>query len=246
MKRSFSTIATCLLFCTSLWAAITYVAGDNFSQGTSSATHTFSGFTVSANSSKILLDGILINANGSDQINSVTFNGDSLTVANTVGSGAFSAAAVYYRLQPDEVTGDAVANLAASYRGFQTLVVLSGVDQSSPFRDGDTDSGTTETSSDITLTTVAGDFVLSCIGVRNAPGDPGALVPNGHDAEIEELLEAGGNYRGSCLRKVATGTSTLVGWDWTTATGWAHVAVVVKPSANITVLLDSQNRQRRQ
>lgn len=214
--------------------AITLDAADGFSEANPDTVHTLTGFTVANQADRFFLGGVGIDSSF-DNVSSVTFNGDALTqnAGASISEAGFATAQWWSRVSPDIATGDYEATMGSSNRCALFAVSLYGVDTADPFRDQDEAAGNTGTSSQLTLTTVAGDLVLSMIFLRNETSDPGNLVPD-DGTEIEELhpVSNNANIRSSALSKVAVGVSTAVGWSWTNATTpFAHVAVVIKPAA---------------
>ncbi len=222
-------------------AAISVDTSGSFTDGSNSPTHTLTGFTVASQS-----DRVLIATYGSNDVglaSSITFNGDSLTniAGADVTTGGSAASGIYYRIAPDIATGDVELTLFNTPRGGVCALSLFGADQSSPITDSDETTGNTETSGTLTLTTVAGDYVVYAIEVRDENGGLGALDHTAGSAssetEIADLVLSG-NERHGCSYVVASGTSTQIGYSWNVSTEWALVAVVVTPSAIATTSKD--------
>lgn len=193
--------------------------------------------TVATNSDKIMLACGGIQTNGN--LASVTFNGDSFTnvAGATVQSGGFASSDIWYRLEPDVATASLTANIGGSTFGGVGGLVLFGVDQMSPIRDSDETSTASGTTLNLTLTTVAGDYVFYSAFVFGGGGsDPTALDHTAGSAtgetEIGEVEPVGDSVYMSCAYAVASGTSTQIGYSWTNNGAASLVAVSVAPAAS--------------
>jgi hypothetical protein len=166
-------------------------------------------------------------------ITGVTYNGSATGITQVTGSpvnGSVSAA-IYYLASPSGTADVVVTWNGAPFRIYGTAVVVSGSDTSALVTDYDEEFGTGEsTTGDLTLTTVAGGLVLSVIQTRADEG----IAPSGA-GQTERAQENGtANDVHAASTTDASGTSVTVGWDWTTAVGWAHAAVSIAPSSSGT------------
>lgn len=256
MRRPLLIVLMVLVFATLLFAAISR----NFSQGqctatgvcntTTATTHTFTSATAS-NSNRLMLAFTTFQSNTEDTI-SVKFNTtESFTnqAGASIASTDFATVQTWYLVNPTATTANVIALTNSDWTSSIYVLGLSGVDTVSPIRDSDeeqTNSGTAMATGNLTLTTVSGDLVVSCIRTRdgNTGSDPGALSPNS-GTEFDELFVNGVNERSSCAYQTASGSSVTVGWTWPNAiASYAHVAVAVTPSStSMFTLLERRRRQ---
>jgi len=236
--------------CGALLAAILTITIDGtpdaFTEAGTDTTHTSASLTVASNSYRLLFmpygDTSTIGNNTTGD-----FNGDAATHVTGCykSSGASTVGDCMILIAPDVATDAVDLVVDVSSRVLQMPISLYNVVQTSPVRDVDTESGTTATSTaDLTLTTVAGDWVGSCIVVRRDAGaDPGSgLAPDG-GTQLEELYNSLGT-RFSCAWQIATGTTTTVGWGgWTASNGWVHIAVSIAPANAAGVVTMSRRRR---
>lgn len=96
---------------------------------------------------------------------------------------------------------------------------FSGVDQTIPVSDGDSNEGDGVESLELILTTAANDYAAGAISLRGQ-GTGMAIATGDEDWNLAEPDDDGG---GSDLKfggasDLATGASTTLGWSWTTGT----------------------------
>lgn len=206
--------------------AVAFVSGDATGTAAFSTTVTTS-FAVAAGSDRYLA---LFNAtrNTGTTCSGVTYN----SVAFAAVSGAASAGASapvngkgWELVAPDVGTFNVVStfNDANSSQNTHNVLYYTGVDQTTPSRTG-AGSGVNGTSSSLTLTTVANDLCVHFFWISTASFHSFTAI-NSTVARTTELAAR----RGSDL--LASGTSTTLGWTWTTSDVCRFVAWPMVPAA---------------
>lgn len=102
--------------------------------GASSEGYDSNQYTLSHNctsGTEMLLVGVSINA--SPTVNSMTFNGDTVTNQFDVNNTGDCRAMLWYRINPDIGTYNVVANLSGSTRGVMGAYNVTGINTASPF-----------------------------------------------------------------------------------------------------------------
>lgn len=97
------------------------------------------------------------------------------------------------------------------------VIVLDGVDQTTPDDTPVTDSNTTGTSDTNTVTSASGDLVLSAVAINNQN-------TAGIDGGAAELQAAGNGGIGMGLLTNAGAASVNCDWTWTSNSDWRHAA----------------------
>lgn len=187
--------------------------------------------TVASNANRVLfvahfLDSTTANDSLGCSWNGADFNsGEVMTeIDERTGAIDFDQVTVYKLLLPTATT----ANVRCQHSGMNSTTIFAisvyNVDQVSPHTDIDGQTGTGVSISDRTLTTVAGDMVLSvCVmGQTTTSATPSQSETERLDSEFNangRLAWAG--------TKIATTTSTTTGCDWTSNSEFAHSAVTI-------------------
>jgi hypothetical protein len=175
--------------------------------------------TVASGSNTVLFVGI-INTLGT--INTVTFNGDAMTVIDNtnVTSGAVETA-WYYRVAPDVATGNVVVTCAAAEDIAAVAIALDNVSQTSPFlpvssADGaQTHSSAAGTSATVKPTGSTDGMALAMLGTddQNPAGDQTEVAEENVAASLymnaqRASFVAGENHFQYFLEEPATSSST--------------------------------------
>ncbi len=198
---------------------------------TSTGTSTGGNFSVShttAGADRLMLVGVSMNlAVGSEVVDSVTYNGDSLTLVGIEASND-ARIEVWSLVAPDVGTFnvDVVFN-SPSDGNTAAVMTFTGVDQSTPLGTFASDSGN-GTSGSATVTSAVGELVYAVISVdENTDYD---LIPDGSQDEEWDLFAPEVNGGGSTLAGAA---SVNMGWSWpATPDRYAIGAVAIKPIAS--------------
>lgn len=144
-------------------------------------------------------------------LNTVTYNGDSLTsLLNVVSVSA--RAEYYYRLAPDIGTANIVFTYNANTSCVAGGISAYGVDQSTPHTDSDSQATTFGNNPTLTLTSAVGELAIAN-GCGNPPGTP---TPDATWTTAWNAASTGGNNRGGVAQYRAGAASSVT----ITITGW--------------------------
>lgn len=106
------------------------------------------------------------------------------------------------------------ADYAGNIRGGLTVVVLSGVDQTTPIANAATDSGASVDDDTLTVTSSTGGLVMGACAVSD--GCTQDITAAGGETNVGTVPYNSGQY---CVLYEASGaSSTVLSWDWTTCT----------------------------
>lgn len=211
----------------------------NSGPGGSATTHTLSSFVVATHTDRLLV--VVLTHDAGETVDSVTFNAGGLTQLVHIHHATGADSEIWYVKNPTETTG----NIVVSHAAFAIDMVFNvyaiyNVEQTTTFRDNDSATGVTATSSGLTLTSSAssgGDWLIDGLSVILGGSDPGNLVPGAGT----EGLDAQPWHRGSARRLAATGATVAADWTWTSSATFAHAATTVIPvsdgAATVVLLL---------
>lgn len=187
------------------------------------------------------------------EITGITWNGNALTLGvEQVGSGDNSQwmhAAIYYLQIASGGTGNIVVTCGGNNDGIWAAALkYTGHDTGTPI--GDTDSqlinNSDATNPSLTLTTAAGDEVVSCLGEYVQFGNTFTL--GGGETSIYEDADATPIFGIGVAIKPAAGASTTVGWTKSVNYGFDYCAAVIKAAAgggsSIVPILNSYRLRR--
>ncbi len=143
-------------------------------------------------------------------VTSINFNTDETFTEVFDTTAGDNGAAIARLLDPTATTADVVVVLSESSEGVAAgIVLMSGVDQTTPARGtGNTASGSSAAPS-VDVTTVSGDFVIDCLSYIGT----GAATADGSQVERwnEETIASVGGVGSST--EAATGTTTTMSWS---------------------------------
>lgn len=117
---------------------------------------------------------------------------------------------------------------SAPFRVYGSTLAFTGAHQTVEFDDDDrqdNNAGLTGTT-DLTLTTQADGMVVDCVHIRADEN----LVADGSQTERTQQNGLALDTHGTSTL-AASGTSTTVGWTWTTGANFQHAAIAIAPSA---------------
>ena len=163
----------------------------------------------------------------------VTYAGASMTKAGSVvGAGAGSTSvAVYYLVNPTIGTNNIVlsgwntgsGNFTAGHVAIMSAINLVGIDQDSPVRNTETNSGT-DTSITDDITTVAGDLVIAALTVDDGP----TITAGANQTEIYDVIGSG-DYSYNISTETATTTTTTMSYSFGASEPARMVSVAFVP-----------------
>jgi hypothetical protein len=205
-------------------AAITFDSS-NTRTGTANSIDTWS-HTVSG-SNPILIVGVSVKGASSTGVNSITFNGDSLTKLASDANGTKVAVELWYLVNPDvdthtismDMTGGSGNNYTAGSMSFV------GVDQATPLGTHATASSGSNTAT-VNVSSAAGELVIDVVGTEKesisiGSGQTQRFNP-GADPECGGSSEPGAS-------------SVTMSWSINKNNSWAIIAVPLKPAPDAMV-----------
>jgi len=168
---------------------------------------------------------------GGETMSAATYDGNAMTrVPSATFGPASSGVAVdaWYYLSPAG-TGSVVGTWSAApqrLHGHAHVFSLADVG-GTPLGTaaGESVAGASATT-DQTLTTVVGGMVVDVLYVRNDDD----FTADAGQTEVSRTTVAGTDAF-ECSIEAAAGTSTVVGWTWSTAGNYVHMAIPIRPSA---------------
>jgi len=197
--------------------------------------HTYTGALVSGSANRLLLAFTTFNSD-SEATTSVVFNtSEAMTRQDgaSIVSAGFTEVQTWALTNPTPTTANIVATTSFNNSSSIYAVSLSGVNTAAPVRsvgEQQNGAGSAMATTNITLTTVAGDLVVFGVFARTPNvTDPGNMVAS-VGTELEDLFVNGANTRSSFAYVVASGTSTTVSYSWTNPAYYVFAAVAVAPA----------------
>lgn len=174
-------------------------------------------------------------------ITGVTYNGVPLTqIPSTIVQG-LRRADMWYLVNP--LVGSA-ANVVITYTSFTTrgiygAALFSGVDQTLPIDDSDTNAGTDDVTS-ITLTAaVAGDMAINCISINGASGL--TVAADGSQTELGNLMLDNQVLGAASYLAVASAGDQAMGFTISSSSSHAHVAALLRASVRTSTFTHVQS-----
>jgi len=201
------------------------------SSSTGASGYTISHTTVGEN--RCLVVVLQANAQFADP-SGVTYAGASMTKAGSVvGAGAgITSVAVYYLVNPTIGTNNIVisgwnkggdGNFSSGDVAIMSAINLVGIDQDSPVRNTETNSGT-DTSITDDITTVAGDLVIAALTVDDGP----TITAGANQTEIYDIIGSG-DYSYNISTETATTTTTTMSYSFGASEPARMVSVAFVP-----------------
>ena len=202
---------------------------------------TQSGYTVPAGNDRIIMVSAGVRNNTASSITSVTFNGQSLTLAASETTIAqydfpYEISLWYLALGSGAAqSGDVVVSASqSSYNMIATVFNLENVSQSIPVGDVNTNSSEISniTSSSIAVNTDPGDWVVDMNYYGGHPGSSASTT----------LFSFGafGRFQGGYINAVSSSTTSSYNWTNFSPGGWfMHLAVEVNQAAGNLSLIQS-------
>ncbi|MDV6029059.1 MAG: DUF4347 domain-containing protein [Phycisphaera sp. RhM] len=211
------------------WQHVFAATADATSTGTSSGgditiSHTTSGVD------RLMLVGVSINLAGADEVTSITYNGDSLSLVGTRVDGD-ARVEIWSLVAPDVGTYNVDINFSGTSDGNTAgVMTFTGVDQSTPLGTFASGAGVGGSGS-VTVSSSTDDLVFAAIAVDDAADYD--LVPGTGQTETWDLI-GGPNINGGGSTE-AGAASVVMDWTWTGSDNWAAAGVsinsMVYPSA---------------
>lgn len=200
-----------------------------------SLTHSF---TIGSNSNRLLIACGAVDS-GLLETDQMLFNTDTpmtLIARGFSPAGGVSTSA-WYMLAPTVGSATVTLDVGFSSRPIVGVLSLYNVNQTTPFRDIDSDDATESgeaAASTLTLTSVANDFLFGCLGAGRDqnPADlvPGASFTQKWDTSVVTDPDT---YRSALATRDASGSTVASVWTWTNSTNFSHVAGTVIPISAI-------------
>ena len=206
-------------------------------ESASNGTSQSHALTVGANSNRLLLACAVVDA-GSLVSDQMYFNS---TTAMTLVSRAYHGAggvsvSMWYILAPTAGAATVHNDVGFSTRQVVGAISLYNVDQTNPFRDVDqVDSRSAVVSaSTLTLTSVANDFLVGCLGAGRDT-DPIDLVPGASFTQQYDnsISSSPTNARGAIATRTAGGSTVQSVWTWNNDASFGHIAASLRPVSDI-------------
>lgn len=208
-------------------------AGRSYTAGLS-ATSVNLSHTVPNDTNRLLVVNIGIHGNATS-VTSVTYNGDSLTLANSqVGDSRIYQ---YYMVAPDVGTANVTVNFSGNSDYSIVAINIVGVDQTDPIGTVGGGTGSSSSPSHSITTEQADSFVVA--GVAWGGRSSGAPSATGTNQTARVAIDDGTNgfeYGSSTQTTTTTGSYTS-SWSGGVSTGYAHGLIEVKevnPVVNVT------------
>ena len=210
-------------------AAVTLADNGYGNSGCQTAQSTYSFSVVSQGANRFILVGVSLLSVAGASVNSVTFNGDALTLIRARASAVGAIRGELWGLiAPDVGTFDVVVTLSASLISVATATVFEGVDQLSPYEStGDTSAtnvGAADATQDVVPTTD------NCVIVDLiATTDTAITVGTGQTGLANVTCTGSGGM--SVKGPISPAGSTTMYWtDVGAAETWVVVGLAVRPA----------------
>lgn len=241
MRRPISIVLLLALQSQAAFGAIALDSTTSATQGTQGTTGTFTGIVIGNNANRFLLVAVGQRDANINNVTGCTFNTtETMTKVTSIdGTGAANVnESMWYLLNPSVTTASAVCTSSNSSSWVFGSISLSGVNQSTPFRDqggnnwvragGASATGT----GDQTLSTVAGDFCISAVHAGDCGTNATNIIPGGSaDERWDRTIQNCSETRNGGATFTATATSTVMSFTWTGSQLWAVISVAIQPAA---------------
>ena len=206
-------------------------AGIAFDAASACASGNSAGFTwahtVSSGNDRLLLVGLSLAPRQNQKVQSVTFNGQSLTRVAFRNNSNESRAEVWQLVAPASGTHSIVVTMNAATAAETVCGATSwtGVDQSDPIGGVVEAKGTSDQAS-VDVPTTGGDVVHDVLAVS---GDVTANVGSGQTSHWNDAVAAG--VRGAGSDEPGAGTVTM-SWDLGASARWVLIGFALNPASN--------------
>lgn len=194
-------------------------------------------YTLAAGDDRIVVVAV-VRSGTSPTINSVTIDGSAATIQENVVSGSWTRTAIAYRVMGSSGSSGSIAVSASTDSGtFGSctirVIAFENVDQSSPISDSDNNTGSGQTSSQITLASASGELCVDCLGTGD---DTIVWAEDTGQTEIGTPYQATLNFLTHTLHtsKESGATSVTMGWTGSSAT-IAHVGMALNEAGAAAV-----------
>ncbi|WP_145391305.1 cadherin-like domain-containing protein [Stieleria neptunia] len=203
------------------WQHVFAAAVDATSTGTSSGSDFVVSHTTSG-SDRLMLVGVSINLAGADQVSSITYNGDSLSLVGTRVDGD-ARVEIWSLVAPDVGTYNVDINLTGTSDGNTAgVMTFTGVDKFNPLGTFASGSGVGGSGS-VTVSSATDDLVFAAIAVDDSTNYD--LVPGAGQTEAWDLI-GGPDINGGGSTE-AGAASVVMDWTWSGSDNWAAAGVSI-------------------
>ncbi len=197
---------------------------DSIASGGAHASSVTVAITVANNSNRALYVCVswLDLVSGTDDITSVTHNGNACTnVIEFDGQLAAFSAAIYRIIAPTTGTNNVVVTFTNTVDAYVGVASVYDVDQTTPEADAQVAHSSSGNLS-VTVSGAAGQLVLDVGSCYNSISTPGA-------GQTQQWNGAGGSNTAGAGSTKAGGSSVTCTWTNAGGFSWAHAAVSIKP-----------------
>ena len=207
------------------WGHLLNVAVDATSTGTSTGGD-FSVLHTTSGTDRLMLVGVSMNLGGSQTVNSVTYNGDSLSLVGVEEAGD-ARIEIWALLAPDVGTFNVDIAFSSPTDGNTAgVMTFTGVDQSTPLGAFASDFGYGESTASTTVSSAADELVFGVVSID----DPNFRVLTEGAGQTERWELDGFQTTGG--GSTAPGAESVnMSWTWPASDNWAAGGVSIKPSA---------------
>jgi hypothetical protein len=172
----------------------------------------------------LIVDIAVAHGGGSDPVTSVTYGGQSLTLAASANTPNTQSADIWYLLGPTVGTANVTINLSSSSNVVASATDYFGVNQATPFGLSATATGTAGSSPSVTVVSLLGQVVVDSLAVQ---GNSLSIAPSA-SGETQLWSQATGTTASDVLgggSSAPGGLLTTMSWTETANHNWALAAI---------------------
>ena len=182
----------------------------------------FDHTVTSSGSNRILIVGL--NVEGLGAINTVSYNGDAMTLIDSEDNGNSAHVSLWYLVNPDTGTHPVEISLAVATTVAAGAVSFTGVNQTDPINAFNGATGTSTAPAVSLTTTVDEAWIIDVVGTNG-----GTVTPGTGQVERWNTIEATTRGAGSTEFTSSSGTFSM-SWTKSASSNWAIVAAALKPA----------------
>ena len=206
--------------------SITVLSTNSATNGPSVSTMTLSNVVVPAASSELLLVGVSFNPGST--VSGISYGAKSLSLVTRSSDNNLVGAEIWGLTNPPVGTTNVVISFASAATSITAgALVLSGVNQTTPYSATSTNLATSSTPT-VTIASAVGEMVFNSISVRGAT----AASPSGSgQVKYWSLPSQSGTINLGAVSLMPGASSVTNSWTTTSGTSWSSCAVSIKPAA---------------
>jgi hypothetical protein len=224
--RSLILLSCLLALARPLWAQVVF---DNAcSINVVNATSVSLDCTVSSGSNRLALLGVTHSFSGGGVVTNLTFAGISATTISTATAGTDVRSILARVTAPASGLQSMTFDISEFEDTTSGVVLLTGVDQTTPVDTGATATGTTETTATVDVSSTSGDLVVDLVSWVFGDCQPAGFAVGAGQTARTSLTPSEGPTFG--MSTEAGGTTTTMSWTCQSMDAWAIAGVSVNPA----------------